>query len=147
MWKMRHFKNVAALNFCIACLCFRYSTSEEKIWVKLCSAPYRDMYALGLVGDALYLIGGQMKVRNHYVITDSVNRWSLKRRGSWLSFAPLPLALACLCTVSLKERLYVLGGWTPQVQEEVQCAGGVCNHVSEGKAVLCVGLGQLKEKS
>uniref|UniRef100_A0A3B3WRT6 BTB domain-containing protein n=1 Tax=Poecilia mexicana TaxID=48701 RepID=A0A3B3WRT6_9TELE len=83
---------------------------------KLCSAPYRDMYALGLVGDALYLIGGQMKVRNHYVITDSVDRWSLKRGGSWLSFAPLPLALACHCAVSLKERLYVLGGWTPQVQ-------------------------------
>ncbi|XP_023185664.1 kelch repeat and BTB domain-containing protein 12-like isoform X2 [Xiphophorus maculatus] len=97
---------------------YKYSTSEEKIWVKLCSAPYRDMYALGLVGDALYLIGGQMKVRNHYVITDSVNRWSLKRGGSWLSFAPLPLALACHCAVSLKERLYVLGGWTPQDQPD-----------------------------
>ncbi|XP_014843527.1 PREDICTED: kelch repeat and BTB domain-containing protein 12-like isoform X1 [Poecilia mexicana] len=97
---------------------YKYSNSEEKIWVKLCSAPYRDMYALGLVGDALYLIGGQMKVRNHYVITDSVDRWSLKRGGSWLSFAPLPLALACHCAVSLKERLYVLGGWTPQDQPD-----------------------------
>ncbi|XP_043960554.1 kelch repeat and BTB domain-containing protein 12-like isoform X3 [Gambusia affinis] len=97
---------------------YKYSNSEEKIWVKLCSAPYRDMYALGLVGDALYLIGGQMKVRNHYVITDNVDRWSLKRGGSWLSFAPLPLALACHCTVSLKERLYVLGGWTPQDQPD-----------------------------
>ncbi|XP_014890789.1 kelch repeat and BTB domain-containing protein 12-like isoform X3 [Poecilia latipinna] len=97
---------------------YKYSHSEEKIWVKLCSAPYRDMYALGLVGDALYLVGGQMKVRNHYVITDSVDRWSLKRGGSWLSFSPLPLALACHCAVSLKERLYVLGGWTPQDQPD-----------------------------
>uniref|UniRef100_A0A3B4UX69 Kelch repeat and BTB domain containing 12 n=1 Tax=Seriola dumerili TaxID=41447 RepID=A0A3B4UX69_SERDU len=86
----------------------------EKSWVEVCSAAYRDMYALGLVGDALYLIGGQMKVRNHYIITDSVERWSLKRGGSWLSFAPLPLPLACHCAVSLKEHLYVLGGWTPQ---------------------------------
>lgn len=95
---------------------FRYSNSEEKIWVKLCSAPYRDMYSLGLAEDALYLIGGQMKVHNHYIITDSVDRWSLKRGSSWLSFAPLPLALACHSTVNLKEHLYVLGGWTPQVQ-------------------------------
>ncbi|XP_023280920.1 kelch repeat and BTB domain-containing protein 12-like [Seriola lalandi dorsalis] len=93
---------------------YRYDNSEEKTWVEVCSAAYRDMYALGLVGDALYLIGGQMKVRNHYIITDSVERWSLKRGGSWLSFAPLPLPLACHCAVSLKEHLYVLGGWTPQ---------------------------------
>uniref|UniRef100_A0A3P8SE04 Kelch repeat and BTB domain containing 12 n=1 Tax=Amphiprion percula TaxID=161767 RepID=A0A3P8SE04_AMPPE len=87
---------------------------DNNSWVELCSAAYRDMYALGLVGDCLYLIGGQMKVRNHYIITDSMERWSLKRGGSWLSFAPLPLPLACHCAVSLKEHLYVLGGWTPQ---------------------------------
>ncbi|XP_017270520.1 kelch repeat and BTB domain-containing protein 12-like isoform X1 [Kryptolebias marmoratus] len=97
---------------------YRYGNSEEKIWVEVCSAPYRDMYALGLVGDALYLIGGQMKVHNHYVITDSVERWSLKRGGSWLSFPPLPLPLACHCAVSLQEHLYVLGGWTPQEQPD-----------------------------
>lgn len=73
------------------------------------------MYALGLLGDAIYMIGGQMKVRNHYVITDSVERWSLKRGGSWLSFAPLPLPLACHSAVSLNDHIYVLGGWTPQV--------------------------------
>lgn len=83
--------------------------------MQLCSTAHRDMYALGLIGDCLYMIGGQMKVRHHYVITDSVERWSLKRGGSWLSFAPLPLPLACHCVVSLKEHLYVLGGWTPQV--------------------------------
>ncbi|XP_026224880.1 kelch repeat and BTB domain-containing protein 12-like isoform X2 [Anabas testudineus] len=97
---------------------YQYDNSEENSWVELCSAAYRDMYALGLVGDALFLTGGQMKVRNHYIITDSVERWSLKRGGSWLSFAPLPLPLACHCAVSLKEHLYVLGGWTPQDQPD-----------------------------
>ncbi|XP_045911518.1 kelch repeat and BTB domain-containing protein 12-like [Micropterus dolomieu] len=97
---------------------YRYDSSEENSWVELCSAKYRDMYALGMLGDALYMIGGQMKVRNHYIITDSVERWSLKRGGSWLSFAPLPLPLACHCVVNLKEHLYVLGGWTPQHQPD-----------------------------
>lgn len=83
--------------------------------MELCSAAYRDMYALGLQGDSLFMIGGQMKLRNQYIITDSVERWSLKRGGSWLSFAPLPLPLACHCVVSLRDYLYVLGGWTPQV--------------------------------
>ncbi|KAM6977253.1 kelch repeat and BTB domain-containing protein 12-like isoform 2-T2 [Aplochiton taeniatus] len=93
---------------------YRYDPSEEGSWVLLCRAASRDMYALGLLGDHLYLIGGQMKVRNRYVVGDSVERWSLKRGGSWLSFAPLPLPLACHCTVSLQDHLYVLGGWTPQ---------------------------------
>ncbi|XP_011475489.1 kelch repeat and BTB domain-containing protein 12 isoform X3 [Oryzias latipes] len=65
---------------------YRYSDSEEDRWVKVCSAPYRDI----------------------------VQRWCLKREGSWLSFAPLPLPLACHCIVSSKDHLYVLGGWTPQ---------------------------------
>lgn len=99
-------------------LCSRYD-SKENIWEQLCSAPYRDMYALGLVGDTIYLIGGQMKVHNHYAITDNMQRWSLKRGGSWLSFAPLPFPLACHSVVSLKEHLYVLGGWTPQVHMPV----------------------------
>ncbi|XP_049611397.1 kelch repeat and BTB domain-containing protein 12-like isoform X1 [Syngnathus scovelli] len=93
---------------------YRYNSAEESIWVELCSAEHRDMYAFGLLGDAVYVIGGQMKVHHHYVITDSVMRWSLRRGGSWISFAPLPLPLACHSTVSLKDRLYVLGGWSPQ---------------------------------
>uniref|UniRef100_A0A4W6F664 Kelch repeat and BTB domain containing 12 n=1 Tax=Lates calcarifer TaxID=8187 RepID=A0A4W6F664_LATCA len=93
---------------------YRYDNSENS-WMEVCSAAHRDMYALGAVGDALYMIGGQMRVHNHYIITDSVERWSLKRGGSWLSFAPLPLPLACHSIVTLKEHLYVLGGWTPQV--------------------------------
>lgn len=104
-------------EYSIASLCSRYDQSEESSWVGLCSAAYRDMYALGMLGDTLYLIGGQMKMRNHYIITDSVERWSLKRGGSWLSFAPLPLPLACHTTVSVKEHLYVMGGWTPQVHD------------------------------
>ncbi|XP_041655253.1 kelch repeat and BTB domain-containing protein 12-like isoform X2 [Cheilinus undulatus] len=99
-------------------LVLRFDRSEENSWVELCSAAHRDMYALGLLGDCLFMIGGQMKTRNHYVITDSVERWSLKRGGSWLSFAPLPLPLACHSVVSLKEHLYVLGGWTPQHQPD-----------------------------
>ncbi|KAJ0036716.1 hypothetical protein NQD34_005393 [Periophthalmus magnuspinnatus] len=94
---------------------YGYDSSEDSCWPLLCSALHRDMYALGVIGEALYLIGGQMKRRSQYIITDSVERWSLKRGGSWLSFAPLPLPLACHCVVSLKEHLYVLGGWTPQV--------------------------------
>ncbi|KAK5863683.1 hypothetical protein PBY51_000695 [Eleginops maclovinus] len=61
---------------------YRYDQSEKNSWVNLCSTAYRDMYALGLLGDALYMIG------------------------------------ACHCTVSLKEHLYVLGGWTPQHQPD-----------------------------
>jgi len=98
--------------------------------VELCSAPYRDMYALGLAGESLYLIGGQMKVRNHYMITDSVDRWSLKRGGSWLSFAPLPLPLACHSAVSLKEQIYVLGGWTPQVPRPIKEWSFVLGHIN-----------------
>ncbi|KAM9855244.1 kelch repeat and BTB domain-containing protein 12-like [Aulostomus maculatus] len=97
---------------------YRYDKAEENCWVQLCSAPHRDMHALGLLGDGLYVIGGQMKVHNHYIITNSVERWSLKRGGSWLSFAPLPVPLACHCSVTLEERLYVLGGWTPQHQPD-----------------------------
>ncbi|XP_074537029.1 kelch repeat and BTB domain-containing protein 12-like [Halichoeres trimaculatus] len=97
---------------------YRFDDSEENSWVELCSAAYRDMYALGLQGDSLFMIGGQMKVRNQYIITDSVERWSLKRGGSWLSFAPLPLPLACHCVVRLRDYLYVLGGWTPQHQPD-----------------------------
>ncbi|KAK5894772.1 hypothetical protein CesoFtcFv8_011428 [Champsocephalus esox] len=97
---------------------YRYDQSEKNSLMKLCSTAHRDMYALGLLGDALYMMGGQMKVHNHYIITDNVSRWSLKRGGSWISFSPLPLPLACHCTVSLKERLYVLGGWTPQHQPD-----------------------------
>lgn len=81
----------------------------------LCSAAHREMFALGLQGDALYLTGGQMRERHRQVVTASVLRWSLSRGGGWLPSAPLPLPLACHSAVSLQGELYVLGGWTPQV--------------------------------
>ncbi|XP_048877964.1 kelch repeat and BTB domain-containing protein 12 [Brienomyrus brachyistius] len=91
----------------------RYKASAQGTWEKLCSVEYRDMYALGTLGDTLYLLGGQMKLKNHYLITNSVERWSLKG-GPWRNSAPLPMPLACHCVVSLKGCLYVLGGRTPQ---------------------------------
>ncbi|KAM8830819.1 kelch repeat and BTB domain-containing protein 12-like [Synchiropus picturatus] len=97
---------------------YRFDNTDVNSWVALCSTAYRDMYALGLLSDALYMIGGQMKVHNQYIITDSVERWSMKRGGSWLSFTPLPLPLACHCAVAMKEHLYVMGGWTPQLQPD-----------------------------
>ncbi|KAJ8394896.1 hypothetical protein AAFF_G00042510 [Aldrovandia affinis] len=91
---------------------YRYELSLGS-WAKLCSAGYRDMYALGALGDTLYLLGGQMKLMKQYCITDCVESQSLQG-GPWRSSAPLPIPLACHCAVSLRNRLYVLGGWTPQ---------------------------------
>lgn len=81
----------------------------------LCSAPHREKLALGLLGDALYLAGGQVRERHQQVVTASVLRWPLSGGGGWLSSSPLPLPLACHSAVSLQGELYVLGGWTPQV--------------------------------
>ncbi|XP_036390320.1 kelch repeat and BTB domain-containing protein 12-like [Megalops cyprinoides] len=92
---------------------YRYEQSSLGGWVQLCSADYRDMYALGALGDTLYLLGGQMKLNNQYFITNCVECWTMDG-GPWHSSARLPIPLACHCAVSLKNRLYVLGGWTPQ---------------------------------
>ncbi len=62
----------------------------------------------------LYLFGGQMKLKNQFLITNSVERWSLQG-GPWRSAAPLPMPLAYHSVVRMKGRLYVLGGRTPQV--------------------------------
>ncbi|KAG9333869.1 hypothetical protein JZ751_010020 [Albula glossodonta] len=91
----------------------RYKASAQGCWERLCSAEHREMYALGAVGDTLYLLGGQMKLRRQYFITNCVERWCMKGRA-WRSAPPLPLPLAYHCTVTLKDRLYVLGGRTPQ---------------------------------
>ncbi|KAG5835943.1 kelch repeat and BTB domain-containing protein 12 [Anguilla anguilla] len=102
---------------------YRYKASAQGSWQKLCSAEHRDMYALGAVGDTLYLLGGQMKLRKQYFITNSVERWSM-RGGAWRSTTPLPLPLAYHCAVTLKDRLYVLGGRTPQFDrpdDEPEC--------------------------
>ncbi|KAG7477867.1 hypothetical protein MATL_G00074130 [Megalops atlanticus] len=91
----------------------RYKAAAQGSWHRLCSAEHRDMYALGALGDTLYLLGGQKKLKNQYLITNSVERWSMKG-GAWRSAPPLPLPLASHCAVTLKDRLYVLGGRTPQ---------------------------------
>jgi len=93
---------------------FRYNKEAQGSWKHLSSAEYRDSYALSSLGDNLYLIGGQMKLKNQYLITNSVERWSLQG-GPWRSGAPLPMPLAYHSVVRIKGRLYVLGGRTPQV--------------------------------
>ena len=84
-------------------------------WECLTSAEYRDSFALGSLGDTVYLLGGQMMLKNQQLITNSVERWC-KQGGPWRSAAPLPLPLAFHSAITLKDRLYVIGGRTPQVR-------------------------------
>jgi len=86
-------------------------------WERLTSAEYRDSYALGSLGDTLYLLGGQMRLKNEFLITNCVERWSLQG-GPWRSAAPLPMPLAYHSVVTMKDRLYVIGGRTPQVMQQ-----------------------------
>ncbi|XP_053492771.1 kelch repeat and BTB domain-containing protein 12 [Ictalurus furcatus] len=92
---------------------FKYNEEAQGSWKHLSSAEYRDSYALSSLGDNLYLIGGQMMLKNQYLITNSVARWSLQG-GPWRSAAPLPMPLAHHSVVRMKNCLYVLGGRTPQ---------------------------------
>lgn len=55
-----------------------------------------------------------MKLKNQFLITNCVERWSLQG-GPWRSAAPLPLPLAYHSVVRMKDCLYVMGGRTPQV--------------------------------
>ncbi|XP_004548577.3 kelch repeat and BTB domain-containing protein 12 [Maylandia zebra] len=101
----------------------RYMVEAQGSWEHLTSAEYRDSYALASLGDTLYLLGGQMKLKNQFLITNCVERWSLQG-GPWRSAAPLPLPLACHSVVRMKDRLYVVGGRTPQsyrMDEEPDC--------------------------
>ncbi|KAM4612502.1 kelch repeat and BTB domain-containing protein 12 [Polymixia lowei] len=92
---------------------FRYKVEAQGSWERLTSAEYRDSYALGSLGDSLYLLGGLMKLKNQYLITNCVERWSLQG-GPWRSAAPLPMPLAYHSVVRMKDRLYVIGGRSPQ---------------------------------
>lgn len=94
----------------------RYMVEAQGSWEHLTSSEYRDSYALASLGDTLYLLGGQMKLKNQFLITNCVERWSLQG-GPWRSAAPLPLPLACHSVVRMKDRLYVVGGRTPQVRQ------------------------------
>lgn len=57
-----------------------------------------------------------MKVKNQYLVTNCVEKYSMEQ-GTWRSMAPLPVPLACHAVVMVKNKLYVLGGWTPQVKK------------------------------
>lgn len=92
---------------------FRYKVEAQGSWERMTSAEYRDSYGLASLGDTLYLVGGLMRLKNQYLITNCVQRWTLKG-GPWRSAAPLPLPLAYHSVVKMNERLYVIGGRTPQ---------------------------------
>ncbi|XP_072437899.1 kelch repeat and BTB domain-containing protein 12 [Chiloscyllium punctatum] len=91
----------------------RYHVRGSQHWENLCSAPFRELYAAGTAHGDLYLIGGQMKLKGRYMITNSVDKCILET-GQWRSVAPLPLPLACHAAVTVQNHIYVLGGWTPQ---------------------------------
>ncbi|XP_063797246.1 kelch repeat and BTB domain-containing protein 12 isoform X2 [Pseudophryne corroboree] len=93
----------------------RYHNRGNYCWEKVCSAEYRELYALGSVYNDIYLIGGQMKLKNQYVITNCVEKY-LADNDSWRSVSPLPFPLACHASVALKNKFYVMGGWTPQTE-------------------------------
>ncbi|XP_025777386.1 kelch repeat and BTB domain-containing protein 12 [Prionailurus viverrinus] len=93
---------------------YRYHDRGNQFWEKLCTAEFRELYALGCVCNDLYVIGGQMKVKNQYLITNCVDKYSVER-DSWRRVSPLPLQLACHAVVTVNNKLYVIGGWTPQM--------------------------------
>lgn len=93
---------------------YRYHDRGNQFWEKLCTAEFRELYALGTVHNDLYVIGGQMKIKNQYLITNCVDKYYVER-DSWKRVAPLPLPLACHAVVTVNNNLYVIGGWTPQM--------------------------------
>ena len=114
-WSLTKIGCIPAADFGFLVL-LRHRVEAQGTWEHLSSAEYRDSYALGALGDTIYLLGGQMKQKNQYLITNSVERWSLQG-GPWHSAAPLPIPLAYHSVVRRKNRLYVLGGRTPQVMD------------------------------
>ncbi|XP_054072275.1 kelch repeat and BTB domain-containing protein 12 isoform X2 [Rissa tridactyla] len=95
-------------------LSLRYRQRGNQFWHSLCSTQLRELYALGTLQNDLFVIGGQMKVKNQYLVTNCVEKYSMEQ-GTWRSTAPLPVPLACHAVVTVKNKLYVLGGWTPQM--------------------------------
>ncbi|XP_060622170.2 kelch repeat and BTB domain-containing protein 12 [Anolis sagrei] len=93
---------------------YRYNGQGNQFWQRLCSGQFRELYALGSIHNDLYIIGGQMKLKNQYHITNIVERYSMEE-DNWRTLAPLPVPLACPAAVTVKNRLYVMGGWTPQM--------------------------------
>ncbi|XP_056660720.1 kelch repeat and BTB domain-containing protein 12-like isoform X1 [Monodelphis domestica] len=95
---------------------YRYHIRGNKSWEKLCATEFRELYALGSVYSDLYVIGGQMKLKNQYLVTNCVDKYSVEH-DNWKRVAPLPLQLACHAVVTVNNKLYVMGGWTPQVKK------------------------------
>ncbi|XP_005992598.1 kelch repeat and BTB domain-containing protein 12 [Latimeria chalumnae] len=93
---------------------YRYHIRGSHFWEKLCAAEFRELYALGTIHSDLYVLGGQMKMKNQYLITNCVDKYAVDG-DHWRSVAPLPLPLACHAVVTLNNKLYVMGGWTPQM--------------------------------
>ncbi|XP_054992941.1 kelch repeat and BTB domain-containing protein 12 [Sorex araneus] len=93
---------------------YRYHDRGNQFWEKLCTTEFRELYALGSVHNDLYVIGGQMKIKNQYLITNCVDKYSVEQ-DYWKRVSPLPLPLACHAVVTVKNKLYVIGGWTPQM--------------------------------
>lgn len=57
-----------------------------------------------------------MKIKHQYLITNCVDKYSVDR-DNWKRVSPLPLQLACHAVVTVNSKLYVMGGWTPQVKK------------------------------
>ncbi|XP_013910197.1 PREDICTED: kelch repeat and BTB domain-containing protein 12 [Thamnophis sirtalis] len=93
---------------------YRYEGHGNRFWESLCTAQFRELYALGTIHCDLYILGGQMKLKNQYQITNIVEKYSMEQEN-WRTLAPLPVPLACHAVVTVKNRLYVIGGWTPQM--------------------------------
>ncbi|XP_069848135.1 kelch repeat and BTB domain-containing protein 12 isoform X3 [Dipodomys merriami] len=93
---------------------YRYHDRGNQFWEKLCTTEFRELYALGSIQNDLYVVGGQMKIKNQYLITNCVDKYSVER-DSWKRVSPLPLQLACHAVLTVNNKLYVIGGWTPQM--------------------------------
>lgn len=61
-----------------------------------------------------------MKIKHQYLITNCVDKYSVER-DNWKRVSPLPLPLACHAVVTVNNKLYVIGGWTPQVKTFPMC--------------------------
>uniref|UniRef100_A0A8C4R0S6 Kelch repeat and BTB (POZ) domain containing 12 n=1 Tax=Eptatretus burgeri TaxID=7764 RepID=A0A8C4R0S6_EPTBU len=93
----------------------RYKPKASQAWEQFCSAPYRELYALVQLAGSLYLLGGQAKEKNRYAITASVDRW-IPEAATWRPATPLPVPLACHAAVRVRDHLFVMGGWKPQLE-------------------------------
>ncbi|XP_053143860.1 kelch repeat and BTB domain-containing protein 12 isoform X3 [Hemicordylus capensis] len=93
---------------------YRFKSRGNHFWQSLCTVQFREQYALGTIHNDLYVIGGQMKLKNQYRITNCVEKYSMEQ-DNWRTTAPLPVPLACHAVVTVKNRLYIMGGWTPQM--------------------------------